>query len=145
MVRILLLRPNFYKAIRFHINFRSAYFPCPNRQVQIKYTCWYRRGREPLERKNTRYGENHVSYAISGLEAPVEILIDSWGVPHIYASSTYDAFFAQGFNAARDRLWQIDLWRRRGLGLLSGARPGCAPPPVPRQNARGVARLWLGR
>ena len=42
----------------------------------------------------------------------MEILIDSWGVPHIYASSTYDAFFAQGFNAARDRLWQIDLWRK---------------------------------
>src|SRR5919107_2183896 len=39
MVRILLLRPKFYKSIRFHINFRSAYFPCPNRQVQIKYTC----------------------------------------------------------------------------------------------------------
>src|SRR5919112_1240999 len=39
MVRILLLRPNSYKSIRFHINFRSAYFPCPNRQVQIKYTC----------------------------------------------------------------------------------------------------------
>ena len=58
---------------------------------------------------------------MSGPEAPVEILIDSWGVPHIYASSTYDAFFAQGFNAARDRLWQIDLWRRRGLGLLSEA------------------------
>src|SRR5829696_7126486 len=39
MVRILLLRPKFYKSIRFHISFRSAYFPCPNRQVQIKYTC----------------------------------------------------------------------------------------------------------
>src|SRR5215218_2859821 len=60
-----------------------------------------------------------VSYAVSGPLAPVEILIDRWGVPHVYASSPYDAFFAQGFNAARDRLWQIDLWRRRGLGLLS--------------------------
>ena len=30
-----------------------------------------------------------------------------------------DMFFAQGFNAARDRLWQIDLWRKRGLGLLA--------------------------
>jgi penicillin amidase len=60
-----------------------------------------------------------VSYAVGGLRAPVEILVDRWGVPHVYASSPYDAFFAQGFNAARDRLWQIDLWRRRGLGLLS--------------------------
>jgi penicillin G amidase len=56
---------------------------------------------------------------VSGLEASVEILVDSWGIPHIYASSICDVFFAQGFNAARDRLWQIDLWRRLGLGLLS--------------------------
>ncbi len=57
--------------------------------------------------------------AVTGLSSPVELLVDRWGVPHIYASSTHDAFFAQGFNVARDRLWQIDFWRRRGLGLLS--------------------------
>lgn len=56
---------------------------------------------------------------LPGLDAPAEILVDPWGVPHIYAGSTYDAFRVQGFNAARDRLWQIDFWRRRGLGLLS--------------------------
>lgn len=56
---------------------------------------------------------------LSGLEAAAEILIDRWGVPHIYAGSTYDALLVQGFNAARDRIWQIDFWRRRGLGLLS--------------------------
>jgi len=59
------------------------------------------------------------SYALEGLEKPAEIIIDEWGVPHIYANSHYDTFFVQGFNAARDRLWQIDTWRRRGLGLLS--------------------------
>ncbi len=53
------------------------------------------------------------------LRQPVEILIDRWGVPHIYARNEADLFFAQGFNAARDRLFQIDLWRRRGLGQLS--------------------------
>lgn len=57
--------------------------------------------------------------ALPGLSAPGEILIDRWGVPHIYAQKHYDAFFLQGFNAARDRLWQIDLWRRRGLGELA--------------------------
>jgi penicillin G amidase len=51
--------------------------------------------------------------------APVEVITDRFGVPHIRASSAHDAFVAQGFVAARDRLWQIDLWRRRGLGLLS--------------------------
>lgn len=58
-------------------------------------------------------------YRVAGLELPAEIVVDAWGVPHIYAGTHYDAFFVQGFNAARDRLWQIDLWRRRGLGLLS--------------------------
>jgi penicillin G amidase len=37
----------------------------------------------------------------------------------MYTSSTHDAFFVQGFQVARDRLWQIDTWRRRGLGLLA--------------------------
>lgn len=57
---------------------------------------------------------------VAGLGAEAEILVDRWGIPHIYAASQADAFFVQGFNAARDRLWQIDLWRKRGLGLLAG-------------------------
>ncbi len=59
------------------------------------------------------------TYSVTGLEQPAEILIDAWGVPHMYANDLYSAFFVQGFNAARDRLWQIDLWRRRGLGQLA--------------------------
>jgi penicillin G amidase len=58
-------------------------------------------------------------YVLEGLEGPAEILVDRWGVPHMYTSSLYDAFRVQGFNAARDRLWQLDFWRRRGLGLLA--------------------------
>ena len=58
---------------------------------------------------------------VQNLRQPAEILIDHWGVPHIYAKNEADLFFAQGFNAARDRLFQIDLWRRRGLGELSEA------------------------
>jgi penicillin amidase len=56
----------------------------------------------------------------NGLDGEAEILIDRWGIPHIYAASEAGAFFAQGWNAARDRLWQIDLWRKRGLGLMAG-------------------------
>lgn len=56
---------------------------------------------------------------MTGLQAPAEILTDPWGIPHICASSTHDAFWTQGFQVARDRLWQIDTWRRRGLGLLA--------------------------
>lgn len=56
---------------------------------------------------------------LPGLLAPASISIDTWGMAHIRAETQQDAFFLQGFNAARDRLWQIDLWRKRGLGLLA--------------------------
>src|SRR5215207_3410248 len=59
------------------------------------------------------------AWDVKGLEGPAEIVIDHWGIPHIFAASQRDAYFLQGYNAARDRLWQIDLWRKRGLGLLA--------------------------
>jgi penicillin amidase len=60
-------------------------------------------------------------FEVNGLNERVEITIDRWGLAHIRAAGYADLFFAQGYNAARDRLWQIDLWRRRGLGLLAAA------------------------
>ena len=59
------------------------------------------------------------THHLPGLAAPVTLRIDRWGLTHIKAGGLADLFFAQGFNAARDRLWQIDLWRKRGLGLLA--------------------------
>ena len=56
---------------------------------------------------------------VKGLGSPAEIIVDFWGIPHIYAANQQDAFFLQGYNAGRERLWQIDLWRKRGLGLLA--------------------------
>jgi penicillin amidase len=56
---------------------------------------------------------------LPGLKAPVEILRDRWGVPHIYAQNADDLFFANGYMNARDRLFQIDLWRRVGTGKLA--------------------------
>jgi len=76
---------------------------------------------------------------VAGLQAPAEIRIDRWGVPHIYARSESDVFFVQGFNAARDRLFQIDLWRRRGLGRLAEV----FGPEFADQDA--AARLFLYR
>jgi penicillin amidase len=61
------------------------------------------------------------SLTVPGLTAPGEIVVDHWGITHIYGASAHDAFFLQGFNAARDRLWQIDLWRKHGLGRLSAS------------------------
>ena len=59
------------------------------------------------------------SLSVAGLAAPVEVRRDRWGVPHIYAKSQRDLFFAQGFVAAQDRLFQMEMWRRQGEGRLS--------------------------
>ena len=58
---------------------------------------------------------------ISGLSAPVEVIRDEWGVPHIYAQNERDLFFAQGYVHAQDRLWQMEFNRRIGSGTLSAA------------------------
>ena len=42
-----------------------------------------------------------------------------WGIAHIYAENESDLFFAQGFNAARDRLFQFELWRRQATGTTA--------------------------
>jgi len=57
--------------------------------------------------------------SLPGLEAPVEIIRDRWGVPHIYADNLHDLFFAQGFVHAQDRLWQMEVNRRTATGRLS--------------------------
>lgn len=56
---------------------------------------------------------------LKGLQKPVRVLRDAWGIAHIYAATQDDLFFAQGFVAAQDRLWQMDLWRRQGEGKLA--------------------------
>lgn len=64
---------------------------------------------------------------LPGLKEPVEVLRDRWGVAHIYARNTSDLFFAQGYVAAQDRLFQIDVWRRQGTGEMAEAfGPGYA-------------------
>jgi penicillin amidase len=57
--------------------------------------------------------------AIPGLKAPVEVIRDTWGVPHIYAQNTDDLFTAQGYVMAQDRLWQMEMWRRQREGRLA--------------------------
>jgi penicillin G amidase len=55
----------------------------------------------------------------SGLRQPVEILRDQNGISHIYARNEHDLFFSQGYSAARDRLFQLELWRRQATGTVS--------------------------
>src|SRR5438105_9479237 len=56
---------------------------------------------------------------VAGLEKPVEVLRDPWGVPHVYAQNLHDLFFAQGFVIASERLWQLDVMLRLAGGRLS--------------------------
>ncbi|NIK31044.1 penicillin amidase [Xanthomonas arboricola] len=81
----------------------------------------------------------HATLTVAGLEQPAQIRVDRWGVAHLYAKTDNDAFFVQGFNVARDRLFQLDLLRRKGLGHLSAA---FGPAYVQQDRA---ARLFLYR
>ncbi|MCB9638228.1 MAG: penicillin acylase family protein [Myxococcales bacterium] len=55
----------------------------------------------------------------NGLSAEVKVIRDTNGIPHIYAKDRYDAFYAGGYEMARDRLFQMDLLRRRVSGRLA--------------------------
>ena len=53
---------------------------------------------------------------LAGLDGPVDVVRDHLGIPHIRAGSVHDAFFAQGFVHAQDRLWHMEYDRRRAMG-----------------------------
>ena len=56
---------------------------------------------------------------LPGLHHGVRVQRDRWGIAHIYAGDQHDLFFAQGFVAAQDRLFQMELWKRAGQGRLA--------------------------
>ena len=64
-------------------------------------------------------GPTPVTLTAPGLNAPVEIIRDHWGINHIYAETEYDLFFAQGYAAARDRLFQFEVWRAQATGTVA--------------------------
>jgi penicillin amidase len=71
---------------------------------------WLSRGRLP---------QIQGTLTLPGLQGQVEVIRDRWGVPHIYANSSHDLFFAQGFVHAQDRLFQMEIHRRLATGKLS--------------------------
>lgn len=56
---------------------------------------------------------------VSGLRDPVTVVMDSFAIPHVYANSEHDLFFAQGFLHASERLWQMEMFRRVARGRLA--------------------------
>ncbi|HJO73976.1 MAG TPA: penicillin acylase family protein [Rhodospirillales bacterium] len=59
------------------------------------------------------------SIEVGVLELPVEVMRDDNGIPHIFAKSSRDAYFALGYIHAQDRFWQMETMRRYGAGRLS--------------------------
>lgn len=56
---------------------------------------------------------------VAGLQQPVDIYRDEYGIPHIYAQNEHDLYFAQGYVHAQDRFWQMEWWRHVGQGRIS--------------------------
>ncbi|HEX7058289.1 MAG TPA: penicillin acylase family protein [Solirubrobacterales bacterium] len=73
---------------------------------------WHWLARRPLPKQEG-------TIEVGGLEGPVRVRRDRWGVPHIEAGSSADLWFGEGFAHAQDRLWQMDFYRRVVSGRLS--------------------------
>ena len=56
---------------------------------------------------------------VKGVSKNIKVIRDKWGVNHIYAKNEQDLFFAQGYCAAKDRLFQFEIWRRQATGTIS--------------------------
>lgn len=56
---------------------------------------------------------------VNGLKEKVEVIRDHNGINHIYAKNEHDLFFSQGYLAAKDRLFQFEIWRRRATGTTA--------------------------
>ena len=79
--------------------------------VLFGYLYWWRIARAQPRLSGT--------LTLAGLDAPVEILRDKHGVPHLYAKSRADLFRAQGIVHAQDRMWQMEQDRRIATGTLA--------------------------
>ncbi len=81
--------------------------------------------------------------SLSGLQAPVSVIRDEQGVPHLSAASLQDLFFAQGYVTAQDRLWQMDLTRRAVAGEMAEIFPASSSPAPPVGRVTGKPRPRL--
>jgi penicillin G amidase len=77
---------------------------------------------------------------LNGLEAPVSVVRDAHGVPHLTAANLPDLFFAQGYVTAQDRLWQMDLTRRAVGGEMAEIFPASSGPPQPVSRSTAAVR-----
>src|SRR5262245_20220373 len=88
----------------------------------VAQTSWAQVKESPAElmaKANGVLAQLEGEVTLTGLQEPVEVQRDRWGIAHIYARNNHDLFVAQGFVAAQDRLFQIDLWRRQATGEMA--------------------------
>ena len=79
--------------------------------------------------------------ALAGIDAPVSIVRDRYGIPRIGASTERDAYFGLGYVHAQDRFFQMEFMRRMGAGRLSEI-VGEATLPIDRwMRVLGLYRL----
>jgi penicillin G amidase len=95
---------------------------------------WYQLFRRPLPRTSG-------DLRVEGIERPIEIARDRWGVPHIRAETGHDLWFGQGFCQGQDRLWQVDLYRRIGAGRLAEIGGRAALPTDRFTRTLGLRRV----
>src|SRR5690606_14965908 len=79
------------------------------------------------------------SIVVEGVARPVEVWYDSLAVPHVWAASLEDLVFAQGFLHARERLWQMEMFRRVAEGRLAEI---LGPEPEETDRFLRVLGLW---
>jgi penicillin amidase len=79
--------------------------------VALMATAWWLAGRDVPALDGQR--------SVPGLVAPVEVLFDPMGVPHVYARDENDVWLSAGYLHARERLWQMEVYRRAAAGRLS--------------------------
>jgi penicillin amidase len=94
---------------------------------------WYRLLRRPLPKWSG-------TVQVDGISAPLEIATDRWGVPHVRAQTPEDLWFGQGFCHARERLWQMDFYRRVTAGRLSEIAGSAGLPPDRLMRTLGIRR-----
>ena len=81
--------------------------------------------------------------SVRGLKAPVHVIRDAHGVPHLTAASNEDLFYAQGYITAQDRLWQMDMTRRAMAGELAEILPAASAPPSLVSRMNGTPPSWV--
>ncbi|HET6844057.1 MAG TPA: penicillin acylase family protein [Candidatus Angelobacter sp.] len=97
---------------------------------------FYRTAHSSLAQLDGRIG-------VTGLNAPVNVVRDAQGVPHLAAASLEDLFAAQGYITAQDRLWQMDMSRRYAGGELAEILPATRPQAPAKSRFTGAARRSL--